>query len=60
MTEETKPGSAAWAVEQNVSMAFAVADYVYIISRGEIVYESEPKALSDNEKLRNKYLEVAK
>ena len=47
-------------VEQNVTMAFAVADYAYILSRGEIVYESEPKELSDNEELKNKYLGVAK
>ncbi len=47
-------------VEQNVTMAFAVADYAYVLSRGEIVYESQPKELSDNEELKNKYLGVAK
>ncbi len=47
-------------VEQNIAMAFAVADYAYILSRGEIVYESEPKELSDNEDLKNRYLGVAK
>jgi branched-chain amino acid transport system ATP-binding protein len=47
-------------VEQNVTMAFAVADYAYILSRGEIVYESAPKELSDNEELKNKHLGVAK
>jgi branched-chain amino acid transport system ATP-binding protein len=47
-------------VEQNVAMALAVADYAYILSRGEIVYESTPKELRDNEELKNKYLGVAK
>ncbi len=47
-------------VEQNVTMAFAVADYAYVLSRGEIVYESQPKELSDNEELKNRYLGVAK
>ena len=47
-------------VEQNVAMALALADYAYILSRGEIVYESTPKELRDNEELKNKYLGVAK
>jgi branched-chain amino acid transport system ATP-binding protein len=47
-------------VEQNVALALAVADYAYIISRGEIVYESAPKELNDNEELKDRYLGVGK
>jgi branched-chain amino acid transport system ATP-binding protein len=47
-------------VEQNVTMALTVADYVYIINRGEIVFEARPEALRDNEELKNRYLGVAR
>jgi len=47
-------------VEQNVAMALAVADYAYILRRGEIVYESTSKELKENEGLKNKYLGIAK
>lgn len=45
-------------VEQNLSTALAVADYVYIMSRGRIVHECTPKDLRDNEEIRIKYLGV--
>ena len=47
-------------VEQNVAMGLKVADYAYIISKGEIVYESTSKELKENEGLKNKYLGIAK
>jgi len=47
-------------VEQNVTMALTIADYVYIINRGEIVFEAKPEALRDNEELKNRYLGVAR
>jgi branched-chain amino acid transport system ATP-binding protein len=47
-------------VEQNVHMALETADYVYIINRGEIVFEDRPEALRDNEDLKNRYLGVAR
>jgi len=47
-------------VEQNVSMALSLADYAYILMRGEIVYQSRPRELGENEELKNKYLGVAK
>lgn len=45
-------------VEQNLSMALAVADYLYIISKGRIVYESTPDELKNNEEAKAKYLGV--
>ncbi len=45
-------------VEQNLSMALSLTDYVYVISKGEIVYESVPEMLKDNENVMAKYLGV--
>jgi len=47
-------------VEQNLPMALAVADYVYIVSKGTIVYESTPEELKKNEEVKNTYLGVSK
>ena len=45
-------------VEQNLSMALKVADYVYVISKGKIVYESQPADLKANEEIKAKFLGV--
>lgn len=45
-------------VEQNTSFALKLADYVYIMSRGVIVYESEPEKLKENPEIRSRYLGV--
>ena len=45
-------------VEQNLSMALKVADYVYVISKGKIVYESPPADLKANEEIKAKFLGV--
>ena len=46
-------------VEQNLAMALGLADYVYIISKGLIVYESTPQELKANEEVKARYLGVA-
>jgi branched-chain amino acid transport system ATP-binding protein len=43
-------------VEQNYPMALKVSDYAYIISKGQIVYESTIDELRINEEIRVKYL----
>jgi branched-chain amino acid transport system ATP-binding protein len=45
-------------VEQNISMALSVSDYVYIISKGVIVHESSPDKLKANQEVKTKYLGV--
>ena len=45
-------------VGQNISMALELADFVYIINKGEIVHKSDPDALCGNEEIMNKYLGV--
>jgi len=44
--------------EQNFNMAISVADYVYIVSNGAIVYESKPEELKDNEEVKQSCLGV--
>jgi ABC-type branched-subunit amino acid transport system ATPase component len=39
-------------------MALKVADYIYIISKGQIVYECTPKELKAGEEIKAKYLGV--
>jgi branched-chain amino acid transport system ATP-binding protein len=46
-------------VEQNLNMALSLADYVYIISKGQIVYESAPDKLKHNEETKAKYLGIS-
>lgn len=46
-------------VEQNLPMALAVADYVYVLNKGIIVHKCTPKELIDNEEIKSKYLGVA-
>jgi len=52
-------GSTILLVEQNYSMALGVADYVYVVNKGMIVYESTPEALRGNEEIKSKYLGVS-
>jgi branched-chain amino acid transport system ATP-binding protein len=44
--------------EQNFNMAMSVADYIYIVSNGAIVYESKPEELRDNEEIKQSCLGV--
>ncbi len=60
ITQLKESGLSILLVEQNVAMALAVADYVYVMSKGKIIYESTPQELRDNKEMRNKYLGVAK
>jgi branched-chain amino acid transport system ATP-binding protein len=47
-------------VEQNIGSALELADYIYIISKGKIVYESVPAELRANEDIQTQYLGVGK
>jgi branched-chain amino acid transport system ATP-binding protein len=44
--------------EQNINMALGIADYVYVISKGTVVYESTPRELRDNNEIKSKHLGV--
>jgi branched-chain amino acid transport system ATP-binding protein len=45
-------------VEQNLGLALAVADRIYIISRGKIVYEGSPAQLESDEEAKRLHLGV--
>lgn len=45
-------------VEQNLGLALAVADRIYIISRGQIVYEATPEELEGDEEAKRRHLGV--
>jgi branched-chain amino acid transport system ATP-binding protein len=42
-------GASLLLVEQYVSRALEVADWVYLLSRGEIVFAGEPAELADRD-----------
>jgi branched-chain amino acid transport system ATP-binding protein len=46
-------------VEQNYHLALRVADRVYVMSKGQIVYEGTPVALGADEDIKRRYLGVA-
>src|SRR5262249_15026976 len=46
-------------VEQNYHLALRIADRVYVMSKGQIVYAGTPTELHANEDVRRRYLGVA-
>jgi branched-chain amino acid transport system ATP-binding protein len=46
-------------VEQNYHLALRVADRVYVMNKGQIVYEGTPDGLEANEEIKRRYLGVA-
>jgi branched-chain amino acid transport system ATP-binding protein len=53
-----KSGHTILLVEQNLRMALEVADYVYILSKGVIVYQSMAEELRDNSEIQTMHLGV--
>jgi branched-chain amino acid transport system ATP-binding protein len=48
--------SAILLVEQNARLALAIADYGYVLERGEVVLEGEARLLAKDERLEHAYL----
>ena len=44
--------------EQNFNMALNAADYVYVVSKGSVVWEGLPEDLRNNEEVKQKWLGV--
>lgn len=53
-----KVGLSILLVEQNLGLALAVADEVYVMDRGQIVYHGGPQELEANHEVKHKYLGV--
>ena len=45
-------------VEQNLSLALQIADRIYVMSKGRIVFEGTPDSLHHNEEVKTQYLGV--
>ncbi len=43
-------------VEQNVTLALKLVDYVHVISKGRVVHSSTPQDLWANEEIKSRYL----
>jgi len=52
-------GLAILLVEQNVPLALRVADRVYVVSKGQIVYDGFPSALDADEDVKRRFLGVS-
>jgi branched-chain amino acid transport system ATP-binding protein len=59
MTQLVGEGISILLVEQNLQLVFDVSEYVYIISKGSIVYDSTIEKLRSDEEAQNNYLFVA-
>ncbi len=46
-------------VEQNYHLALQVADRVYVMNKGQIVYEGPPSSLQTDEEVKRRYLGIA-
>jgi len=51
-------GLSIFLVEQNLGLALAVADEVYILDRGQVVYHGKPGELETDEETKHNYLGV--
>jgi branched-chain amino acid transport system ATP-binding protein len=51
-------GLSVLLVEQNLALGLSVADRCYVLNKGQIVYESSPDDLRQNEQVKHQYLGV--
>ena len=58
LIKQLKGSLSVLLAEQNLYMALELADYIYVVSKGEIVYESSPEELRNNEEVKSKHLGV--
>jgi branched-chain amino acid transport system ATP-binding protein len=56
VTTLVERGSRVILIEQNVTAALRLADYVYILAEGELQFDGPPSELSDEEDLMETYL----
>jgi len=59
LVEVDRVGLVIGPIMSSMAMALAVADYVYVISKGVIVHESAAGDFKENEAVKSKYLGVA-
>jgi branched-chain amino acid transport system ATP-binding protein len=54
-----RDGLSMLLVEQNMPLALSVADRVYVMNKGEILYHGTPAELARNEDVKRRYLGIA-
>ncbi len=54
-----RSGFSILLVEQNFRMVLTLSDYVYILSKGEIILGSTPAELKNNDEAKSRYLSAA-
>jgi len=52
-------GQSILLVEQNYDLARKIADRIYVLNKGQVVYEGSPSDLEGNEDVKRRYLGVA-
>jgi branched-chain amino acid transport system ATP-binding protein len=57
--ELNQTGLSILLVEQNIRLALGVAEYIYILSSGVVIYQSTSEKLREKEEVQMKYLGVA-
>lgn len=58
LKEISGSGLSILLAEQHLGLVLGIANYIYIISKGVIVYQSTPGELRNNDEAKNKYLGV--
>ncbi len=58
LVELKKMGVSILLVEQNVNMALKIADSVFVLNKGEVVFSGTPKELHENPDVQHQYLGV--
>jgi len=58
LNELRMQGLSILLVEQNLALALSVADRVYVMSKGRIVFEGTPSALRADQETLHRYLGV--
>jgi branched-chain amino acid transport system ATP-binding protein len=54
--ELRRRGTTVLLIEQNLGFALRLADYVYVMNKGQIVHESTPSELANNEEIKGRFL----
>ena len=58
LKEIAKRGISTLLVEQKLSIAMDIADRVYVMGHGQVVFEGTPNELKNREDVRKEWLEV--
>lgn len=58
LVELKKMGVSVLLVEQNINMALKIADRVFVLNKGQVVFSSTPKELTNNLEVQHQYLGV--